>query len=62
MKAEDLTKEMINEMSDAEIVFWYKQFAEQDQVAEMRKGMLNHVDVQDAKKGPRIHVDSTVVD
>lgn len=61
MKAEDLTKEQVEEMSDAEVVFWIGQFNEQEQVDNMRKHMLKQVEIHEAKF-PRIHVDSTVVD
>lgn len=64
MKAEDLTKEQVKKMSDEEIVFWYKQFAEQDQIVEMRRGMLNHIEIREASESRilPLHVDSTVVD
>lgn len=59
MNAEDLTKEMIEEMSDSEVKFWFQKFAEDEQAAQMRKHMMDQVEIREAS---RIHVDSTVID
>ncbi len=62
MTPEDLTKEQVNEMSDAEVKFWCQHFAEQEQVAKLRQHMLNQVEIREAS-GPRLlHVDSKVID
>jgi hypothetical protein len=64
MKADELTKTEVEEMSDVEVVYWFKQFAEQEQAAQMRKHMLTQIEIRDAEDGPHIlplHVDSTVV-
>lgn len=60
--AEDLTKELIKEMSDEEVLLWDAELTHQAEIAMKRAALLNFVDVQEAKRGPRIHVDSTVVD
>jgi hypothetical protein len=72
MNADELTKEQVNEMSDAEVVFWCTQFAEQERAVQMRQHMLDQIEIRDAEDGPRvlqitdsgppIHVDSTVVE
>ena len=62
MKADELTKEQVEAMSDAEVRFWCQQFAEQEQAANMRKHMMDQVEIREAQGGPRIHVESTVVD
>ncbi len=62
MNEDELTKEQIEKMSDSEVKYWFQKFAEDEQVAEMRKRMLNHVEIYEAKKDSRIHVDSTVVE
>ncbi len=62
MNEDELTKKQIEAMSDSEVKYWFQKFAEDEQVTEMRKRILNHVEIYEAKKGPRIHVDSTVVD
>jgi len=62
MNADELTKEQVEEMSDEEVVFWFKHFAEQEQAAQMRKHMLDQVEIRDSS-GPRtIQIDSTVID
>ncbi len=64
MNANEVTKEIIDGMSDAEVKFWCQQFAEQEQMEALRKHMKDQVEVREAVDGPRIlplHVDSTVV-
>lgn len=64
MKAGELTKKDVNEMSDAEVVFWFKEFAETEQVLKMRQHMLNEIEIHEAQTTPRIlplHVDNEVV-
>ncbi len=64
MRADELTKTEVECMSDCEVVYWFKQFAEQEQAAQMRKHMLDQIEIRDARK-PTIlplHVDSTVVE
>ena len=62
MRADELTKEMIEDMSDSEVKFWFQKFAEDEQAAQMRKHMLDQVEIREAD-GPRvIKIDSTVVD
>lgn len=64
MKSEDLTKEQVEEMSDDEVNFWCQQFAKQEQTANLRKHMLNQIEIRDARE-PRIiplHVESEVID
>lgn len=63
MRPEDLTKEQVEEMSDAEVKFWCQHFAEQEQMAKLRQHMLNQVEVCEASN-PRIlpiHVESEVI-
>lgn len=62
MRPEDLTKEQIDEMSDAEVKFWCQQFAEQEQVAKLRQHMLNQVEIREASGSRVIKIDSKVVD
>lgn len=63
MNIEDLTKEQIEEMSDDELLVWHQVLEHKNQVAQIRRAMLNFVDVRDAKrKSHRIHVESEVVD
>jgi len=69
MRAEDLTKTDVELtktdvelMSDCEIVYWFKIFAEQKQAAQMRKHMLDQIEIRDAN-GPRVlQIDSKVVE
>jgi hypothetical protein len=62
MRADELTKEMIDEMSDAEVVFWCTQFGEQERAVKMRQHMLDQVEIRDAQNEPRIHVASKVIE
>jgi len=62
MDMNDLTKEQVEEMSDEELIYWHGVFNQQNQVVQIRKAMLNFVDVRDAQNGPRIHVASEVID
>lgn len=64
MRPEDLTKEQVNKMSDGEVNFWCQQFAKQEQIADLRKHMLNQIEIRDASE-PRIlplRVESEVVE
>ena len=62
MNADELTKEQVEEMSDAEVVFWCGQFAEQEKTANMRKYMLTQIEIQDADhQAHTIRIDSKVV-
>lgn len=62
MNADELTKEQVADMTDEEVVFWFKKFAEQEQATQMRKHMMDQIEIRDAQNGPRIHVDSEVID
>ena len=64
MNANEVTKTEVECMSYCEVVYWFKQFAEQEQVAQMRKHMLDQIEIRDVRE-PRIlslHVDSTVAE
>lgn len=62
MRPEDLTKTEVEAMGDEEVLIWHSVMERQTQVAKIRKAMLDFIEVRDAQKGPRIHVDSEVVD
>lgn len=62
MKAEDLTKEQVEEMSDVEVVYWFKKFTEDEQAAQMRNHMLEQIEIRDANEPRVIKIDNTVVD
>ena len=63
MNANELTKEQIEEMSDEEINLWYNTMQRQAQVNQMRKELLDIVDVREAQNGPRvIKIDSKVIE
>jgi hypothetical protein len=63
MNIEDLTKEQVENMSDEEVALWFGVLQRQNQSKQMRKQLLNVLDIQEAQKDefPRIHVDSEVV-
>lgn len=62
MTPDELTKEQVSKMSDAEVMFWCKQFAEQEQAAGLRKHMLDQIEIRDAD-GPRVlQINSKVVE
>ena len=49
-------------MSDSEVKFWFQKFAEDEQASQMRKHMMDQVEIREAD-GPRvIKIESTVVD
>ena len=63
MNADELTKEQVNEWSDEEVAYWFNKFSKDEQVAQMRKHMLDQVEIREAGDGPRvIKIDSTVVE
>ena len=63
MDMNDLTKEQVEKMSDNELISWHSVFNQQNQVIQIRKAILDFIEVRDAKQGPRIlQIDSTVVD
>jgi len=63
MRPEDLTKEQVVEMSDAEVKFWCQHFAEQEQVAKLRKHMLTQVEICDeGRRANTIKIDSKVIE
>ena len=59
--AKDLTKEQIEEMSEEEVLVLFASHEHQAEVASKRAYMLKMLNMRNAD-GPRIHVDSTVVD
>lgn len=62
MRPEDLTKEQVEEMSDDEVNFWCQQFAKQEQTANLRKHMLNQIEIRDTSEPRVIQIDSKVVE
>lgn len=46
----EFTKEEIKVMTPEEIKFWFQQIVEEQQVAEMRKRLLDLIDIQEAKE------------
>ena len=62
MNMNDLTKEDVDKMSDDEIAVWYQVIQRQAQVNGMRKELRDMIEIREAKKGPRIHVDSKVIE
>ena len=63
MDMNDLTKEQVEGWSDAEVVFWASEFDRQNKVNQMRKNMLDFLDVRDAELSTNvIRIDSKVVD
>jgi hypothetical protein len=61
MDMNELTKEQVNEMSDDELMVWHEVFQRQNQVNNVRKGMLEFVEIREASEPKILHVDSTVV-
>lgn len=62
MRAEDLTKTEVELMSDVEVMYWCKIFAEQEQAAQMRKIMLDQIEIRDANGGRILSIESEVVE
>ena len=62
MNADELTKRQIEEMSDEEINLWYNTMQRQAQVNQMRKELLDIVEIREANSPRVIKIDSTVVD
>ncbi len=65
MRADELTKTEVECMSDDEVNYWFNKFSQDEQVAQMRKRMLDQIEIREAKDGSRIlpiHVDSTVIE
>ena len=62
MDMNEVTKEQINDMSDDELMVWHEVFQRRNQIAQVRKSMLDFVEIREAKKGPRIHVASKVIE
>ncbi len=63
MNANEITKEDINEWTNDEVKFWFNKFSQDEQAAQMRKHMLDQIEIREAD-GPRIlslHVDSKVI-
>ena len=48
-------------MSDEELMVWHEVFQRQNQVNNIRKGMLEFVEVREANEPRVIKIDSTVV-
>ena len=64
MNANEVTKQDVDEMTDDEIKFWFQKFSQDEQAAQMRKHMLDQIEIREASE-PRIlpiHVDSVVVE
>lgn len=62
MKAGELTKEQIEEMSDEEINLWYNTMQRQAQVNQMRKELLDIVEIREASEPRVIKIDSKVIE
>ena len=62
MKAEDLTKTEVEQMSDVEVVYWFKIFAEQEQAEQMRQHMLNQIEIREASDPRILQIDSKVIE
>ena len=63
MNANEVTKEDVNEWADDEVKFWFNKFSQDEQASQMRKHMLDQIEIREVEGGPRIlHVDSTVVE
>ncbi len=63
MNANEITKEDVNEWTDDEVKFWFNKFSQDEQASQMRKHMLDQIEIRDAD-GPRIlplRVDNTVI-
>jgi len=61
MNAEDLTKTEVEMMSDVEVVYWFKKFTEDEQASQMRKHMLDQIEIRDVDKPRVIKIDSEVI-
>jgi hypothetical protein len=63
MNANEVTKEDVNEWTDDEVAYWFNKFSKDEQAAQMRKHILDQIEVREAS-GPRIlplHVASKVI-
>lgn len=43
-----LTVEMVKEMEDSQVVYWASIFAQEQQAAQMRKALLDHLEITEA--------------
>lgn len=65
MNANEVTKTEVECMSDDEVKYWFNKFSQDEQAAQMRKRMLDQIEIREAKDGSRIlpiRVDSTVIE
>lgn len=60
MKAGEITKEQVAEWTDDEVVYWFNKFSKDEQAAQMRKHMLDQIEVREASSPCVIKIDSTV--
>ena len=51
MKIEDLTMKQVKEMSQDDLFFWGEIFAKEQQAKQIRKVLLNHLEVEGATDG-----------
>lgn len=63
MLIEDLTMQLIKEMSDEEVAMWFSAVQQQEQVRKMRQALLQFVDLRDNERATNtIKIPSRVVE
>lgn len=50
MKFEDLTVEKVKEMSQEDLFYWGEQFAKIQQAKQIKKILIEYLEIKDAKK------------
>ncbi len=61
MNANEVTKQDVDEWTDDEIVYWFNKFSKDEQAAQMRKHMLDQIEVREASEPRVIKIDSMEV-